>query len=381
MRFARRSLLYNIAFMLQYRPRVAMIGWLLCWALILFAGLWPLEFHPANGVKWLQSESGISFDGNGEVYCVQSFMTMIANRANPEGQPFSLELLLRPRRQEYPRGAYILSDDKADSKPGLILLQYGSVLILHTYFRGVNNPSFSKLGVDGVLIPGQLVHVAVVSGTRGTELYINGLRTTAYDYPVAADQFTGPLVLGNSGRPDYPWTGDLLGLAVYDHQRTEPEVRQDASAWRARQPDNRSAVALYEFTEKSGEWAHSTTSRGAPLHVPRDLIILHRSMLAWDFSVSRSGLWDMAENLVAFIPFGFLAAAVFAGRWSTRTSVSFAILVGLSLSLLIEITQAYLPLRDSSSVDLAMNTLGTAAGAVSMALMSRTASQVGATNH
>jgi len=343
------------------RPHLVVIAWLLCWVVILTAGLWPLRFHVPNDVKWLKSENGLAFDGNGEVYCSRSLKDMIGNASQAGEQPFSLELLVRPRGQGQPNVAYIVSDNLAGSQPGCILLQYGSILILQSHFWGVSGPH--KLGVGGVLTPGQLVHVAVVSGRQGTKLYVNGLLRESFGHPVAVEKFTGSLVIGNSGRPDYGWTGDLLGLAAYDRERSSQEIQHDAAAWKARQPDPSGAVAFYLFAEESGEWASSTTGHGAPLHIPRHLVILHRSVLAWDFMPSRAFLWDMTENLTGFMPFGFLGAAVFARRCSLRTSLPLAVLVGFGLSLGIEVTQAWIPFRDSSSVDLAMNTLGTAIGA------------------
>jgi hypothetical protein len=192
-----------------------------------------------------------------------------------------------------------------------------------------------------------------------------------FHHPIAVEQFAGPLVIGNSGRPGYEWSGDLFGFALYPYPRTERQVQEDASAWMARHPVDGSAVALYEFTERSGEWAYSTNPYGPPLHVPRHLMILHRSMLSWDLKLDGSGLWDITENLAGFIPFGFFGAAVLAGRRSHRTSLLGAICVGFLVSLAIELTQASLPLRDSSSVDLLTNTLGTAGGAAFFGLTYR----------
>jgi hypothetical protein len=348
-----------------HRGRIPLLGWLLCWAAILVAGLWPLEFHPRNTVQWLQAENGIRFDGKGIVFSPVSLARLVASSASRQPS-LTLELLLRPRRQESSHEAYIVSDDGANRRPGLALLQYGPLVILQGYFRRGDGLVFGKVGV--AFVPERVIHIAVTSGAAGTELYMNGLRKDAYAYPIALDELTGPLVLGNSGDATAPWSGDLLGLALYDSQRSGAEILNDAGAWMSRKPDGSQALALYEFTEKSGESAASQGSRGMPLQVPRSLVVLERRALSWNFRRTESDLWDLVENVAGFVPFGFFAAAVMAGRWSRRASTLTAILVGFALSFFIETVQIYLPMRDSSAIDLLANTVGAAVGAVLLAI-------------
>jgi VanZ like family/Concanavalin A-like lectin/glucanases superfamily len=350
------------------RPRLATTGWLFCWIVILFAGLWPLRFHVANGATWLQSENGLSFNGHGEAHSTQSLANVLGNRVDFRAQGFSLELLLRPARQTHPKVAYILSQEGPDSKPALLLFQYGSTVLLQTQFYGVDNPTFRKLGAGDVLVPGKLRHIALVSSGQGTILYVNGRAAIVDHYEIAVERFTGPFVLGNSVRADYPWAGDLLGFAAFDYARTGQEIERDATAPSVRQWNTQKAAAAYEFTEGQGEWAKNSNGRGVPLRIPHELIVLHRTMLTWHFNLDRAGLWDIAVNVAGFVPFGFLGGAFFVRRLSTRTGIVATILAGFLLSLLIEVTQAYLPFRDSSSIDVLTNTLGTAVGAACLLL-------------
>ena len=350
-----------------HKGRTPILGWLLCWAAILVAGLWPFEFHPRNAVEWLQSENGIRFDGVGMAYSTSSLAELVAS--SRPGQPsFTLELLARPRRQDLSRVDRIFSEDGPDGRPGLVIAQYRPDLVVRTYFRGPDHAVFREMNVGGVLVAGRATHIAVTSGARGTELYVNGLRARASVYPIAANLLVGPWVLGNSGQTDRAWSGDLLGLALYDGQRNGDQILRDAGAWMSRRPDSREAVAFYEFAEKSGELAESKGSHGVPLQVPRSLVILNRRILSWDLQLKKSGLRDVVENVAGFVPFGFFAAAVLAGRRSWRASTLSAILAGFALSLFVETVQSYLPMRDSSSTDLLANTVGTAAGAVLLAI-------------
>jgi VanZ family protein len=75
-------------------------------------------------------------------------------------------------------------------------------------------------------------------------------------------------------------------------------------------------------------------------------------------------LSDLIVNLLGFVPLGFLI-----GLWLTQVGrprswacLVLAAAVGCTVSLTIEVTQVWLPGRDSSLLDLIANTAGTAIG-------------------
>jgi glycopeptide antibiotics resistance protein len=81
---------------------------------------------------------------------------------------------------------------------------------------------------------------------------------------------------------------------------------------------------------------------------------------------SRPNMMDVTINILGFVPFGFFLIA-----WLVKVrnipfprAFGISILLGFSISLMIELTQAYLPMRDSSLLDLINNTLGTVVGAL-----------------
>ena len=84
---------------------------------------------------------------------------------------------------------------------------------------------------------------------------------------------------------------------------------------------------------------------------------------------------DVVVNLVGFVPVGLVLVWALR-RWTALGESSLfwlAIFVGFSLSLSIETTQAFLPGRVSTAGDLALNTAGSALGA----LLGRAVSQLG----
>jgi VanZ family protein len=81
--------------------------------------------------------------------------------------------------------------------------------------------------------------------------------------------------------------------------------------------------------------------------------------------------FDLAANVVGYIPLGFLLALSFIRRGNVRyfashpnlAAIAVAVLAGIGLSLVMEGIQNYLPSRVASNVDFGLNVLGTLLGA------------------
>jgi glycopeptide antibiotics resistance protein len=71
---------------------------------------------------------------------------------------------------------------------------------------------------------------------------------------------------------------------------------------------------------------------------------------------------DMGVNIAGFIPFGFFFALWFSLTPGIARPRLTALLLGFTISLIIESLQYFLPTRDSSMTDLLNNTIGTALG-------------------
>lgn len=86
----------------------------------------------------------------------------------------------------------------------------------------------------------------------------------------------------------------------------------------------------------------------------------------------RYSRFDLAVNIIAYAPFGFLLALIFFPRLRAPGGILAAVLCGALLSFTIEVAQVYLPGRVSSHVDLLANTLGSAIGALCALVFTRT---------
>src|SRR5438132_726079 len=78
---------------------------------------------------------------------------------------------------------------------------------------------------------------------------------------------------------------------------------------------------------------------------------------------SRITRFDIAINMLAYAPFGFLLALV-GTRRSAAVRLATAIGGGALLSFAMESTQMFLPTRDASTVDFICNSFGAAAGGI-----------------
>jgi VanZ family protein len=95
----------------------------------------------------------------------------------------------------------------------------------------------------------------------------------------------------------------------------------------------------------------------APVHAPL-MGILH----GWTAPVGRRDWFDVVANFLFYIPFGTLGALAWSkGRGVWRRSIAL-VAAGATLSLVLETLQAWVPHRDSSLRDVAMNSLGALAG-------------------
>jgi len=102
-------------------------------------------------------------------------------------------------------------------------------------------------------------------------------------------------------------------------------------------------------------------------------------LLAWcshlPDNISRS---DLFVNVIAYLPLGFLLLRLLPGNGAKALSVLLATAAGIALSFTMELTQAFLPSRTSSTLDLFTNGLGTMLGALSALLWQESAAPQGA---
>jgi VanZ family protein len=346
-------------------------------ACILTAGLWPFHVE-RNGVGWLNDRSGLRFAGHGAAASAGSFRSF----RQPGATGFTLELGLTPARTDG-HGTFLAFDSSADARCPFKLSQFGAGLAVQRY--SVDSQSRVHqfwFKVPDVFEADQPVFVTVTSGANRTDLYLNGvLAGTSTDPGIASRELTGRLVIGDSTFDD-SWKGDVTGVAIYAEELTSDEVSRHFQRWSVNRElssnglssndqtsKDQPLVALYRFNERSGKTVHNQADSATDLTIPARYSVLHHAFLNQDLYPQTQGTWsrlsswiDLAVNIFGFTPVGFVFLAFFTEVKPIRHAAFKVVLIGFLLSLTIEVSQWFLPNRDSGMADLVTNTTGTAIG-------------------
>ena len=339
-------------------------------ATILTLGLWP--FHvPANDAAWLNDRSGLEFRGTSTA--ISSGVLQIPKSGEESGG--SLEIWLRPGR------IWDSSTFVAFCSPGnplqLLLRQSQTDLEIQTTENHGWRAATVKLYVNDVFRKARSVFVTIASGAQETSIYVDGvLVITARQFRLSAKHFTGRLVVGDSPGQQDSWRGQLFGLAVYHRELKPSQAIHHFLAWtRAGRPgtvEDERNVALYLFDERAGKVAHNAAGPGLDLEIPKKYVVVDKIFLEpfWrEFSLSRNYLAAALKNIVGFIPLGFCFYSYLTTLRVKRARLA-TVILGTTVSVIIEVLQAYLPTRDSGTTDIFTNTFGTWLGIASYNVVS-----------
>jgi VanZ family protein len=199
---------------------------------------------------------------------------------------------------------------------------------------------------------------------------VNGaIAGRAPGFRIPASSFTGQVVLGDSPRQPNSFTGEVRGLALFNAELSSAQAARDFETWtrkgRLDLEDESRPAALYLFTERSGDRIHNQVPQGTDLYIPQEYMVIDKIALEpfWEeFSMTRSFWSSAVKNIIGFVPFGFVFYALLAQLLPVRRAVPATVFLGTVVSLTIEVSQVFLPMRDSGTTDLFTNTFGTYLG-------------------
>lgn len=340
---------------------------------LFFATLWPFNFFAKNEVRWLPGENGIEINNPGVVVGRGSLQFA----ASGSGNSCSIEFILRPASIEDSRT--ILSVYTPANPRQFHVRRYGDALLIsHDVPVGASRPRTLAFDIDHVFQVGTLVRVTIASGPNGTVVYLNGNPARSVPgFRISQSDLAGQFVLGTSAVDYETWAGEIHGLAVYSRALTSAEVRAESNAGFSGREDTQKdlgtamaqgAVAVYPFNEGSGSEIHSSVPGSAPvLEIPKYFAVPHKAFLklpAQGYERNYAYALDLAQNIVGFMPLGFILCAYLACSHDRWRATVYATLIGGLLSFTIEVVQYYVPRRDSGVTDIITNTLGTALGAL-----------------
>lgn len=344
-----------------------LLGLCLCLlAGILTFGLWPFTPWPHNDVSWIENQNGLAF---GDYATILSSAPLRVD--GPPDGPCSVELWLQPG---------VIDDSntmlafQTPETPRLFRIQQNvDSLILSRHVVGPDHAASDKvIYIQGVFRQIAPLLITVTSGAQGAAVYLNGTLTrSSADFGLTRHDLNGGIVVGTSPVVSDSWSGVLRGIGIYNRELTVDQVRRDYEEWtRSGQPGDleaKKAVAIYPFTERSGKVVHSHVSSAVDLQIPDYYLVLYPPFLepfwkqwGWDWAF----LKDSLINVAGFMPLGFFFCAYLSLSRRVGRAIVLTVIFGCAISFIIETTQFYLPTRDSGSMDLITNTLGTVLGAL-----------------
>jgi hypothetical protein len=327
---------------------------------ILYAGLTP--FHsPANEISWVAGADSLHFGEHGTLFSIDPYPPPSS------GGDRSLELWMQPGKIE-DSNTLISFYDPASPREVSIRQEESDLVIEVGASAAWRHARTDKLYIPDVFHDGQRAFWTVTFGKSGTAVYRNGALVGKSPLSPSSAELSGQLIVSGSPIFDDSWSGVLSGLAIYDSALNSSQIARHYASWSKGPPaivsDDR-CTGLYVFSERAGNSVHNGAASGNDLYIPAKYTVLRKTLLdpVWRAFSWNRGFWqDAVINITGFIPFGCFFCAYFRARGFSRPAV-LASTLGAAVSLFIEVTQRFLPTRDSSMADLINNTLGSVIGA------------------
>jgi len=335
---------------------------------ILIAGLWPLQFHPANMVSQ-EEHDGLVFGDRGIAYAPNVDWRYSQNSG------FSIEAWVNSAGPITSHVGDVICITQNNSCSDFLIGQWRSELIFGArYFDSSGNVSHQEFGVNDGLTTNQWRHIVITSGMLGTRIIVDGVLRQEYSRRLLIENSNGIIVLGNDAVGEEPWKGSIRAIAIYGRAMDDQEVSQRDDVWKnlGTPPAPIQSATWFEFTGQQPPSLSFDRPRQGAVYLPTKFIPPRRAVLRWDARLDRGGIADMVLNFLGFIPFGFIASLTRKQRAGTKAAATWSVILGVALSATIEVTQAFIPGRSSSSTDLLFNSAGTLAGALLFIAYART---------
>jgi hypothetical protein len=342
---------------------VGLIGW---------AGLRPFDFARVNSANWIKPGPGMRFEDLALAYSQTELQW--STDSSPASMTIEIWLRADSVADAEPRTWLVFVDDSQLTPLGF--RQEGSEFVV---WDAVTNPGgdrwYNDFRVPNAIRSNEVQYFAVTSDEGKPRLYVDGsLAETSegFSIPFARkdEQFAGTLVIGAGPPWDVPWSGEILGLALYGRVLTADVIKMHAGlipgpslAVLAKAPG---IMAFFGFDAQGGAVVRDHAGQGNDLMLPEFYHPPRRQLLApFDLQDWATGWFvvDVLVNLCGFVCFGFLLASVLQKHVLPTRLIVLVSVIGFCMSLTIELTQILMVSRASSLQDLTLNTIGALAGA------------------
>ncbi len=356
------------------RLLILVMGTLAIGVCMLYFGIRLKGYRPVNNVHWLPQDGGISFKRFAIAYTNDFFPR--TDLAINQNSGLTIELAFKAGAFDAGSFRHVLSVNDGNDARQLLIGQWRHWLIIMNGNDYDGSQGTIKVSVD-VQSAGEAPHLlSINSATGGTDVFLDGrLVKSSSNLTLFYPDHSGDarLVVGNGSSGRHPWDGALYGLALYDAALGKKEIRAHYDQWSASSKrfafkGDRPAQILYRFDGSPEEVVHNQTGDRYHLNIPEYFRILNKEVLGWP-RISRQLhgklARDMVINFFGFLPLGIMLCATLhrikgmVGRHALWIAVGLA----FAFSLAFEVFQVWIPSRDSSMLDLSLNTLGAWTGA------------------
>ena len=344
---------------------------------VAFATLWPFDFSPPNGVAWIPNQSGIHFSHPGVL--ISSSPLMVPPSAKDS---VTIEVWLRSDENWSLRN--VLGIFTPGNLESLHIFQWdGGLLVSRNYPRDLRARTAGQIYLTNVFRRGRSMFLTIVSSVSGTTVYVNGEQKQFFpNFQISPKDISGRLILGTAPTDFSPWRGDLYLLTFYSSALSPEDIRRHYDSLSGSNPALSSSssflLAQYLFSESSGSVVHSSIASAPNLQIPSRFSVPYKPILQslrTNYRSNWSYYQDALINIFGFVPYGFLLHACLVGTRFSRFAVLCSFLSGAVFSFLIELTQGYIPQRDSGFNDVITNGLGALFGALLAAHLARRSSR------
>jgi len=225
-----------------------------------------------------------------------------------------------------------------------------------------------KLWIDDVCGHAQELFVTVTLDKRHVDVYLDGQLARSFPVSTRAGNLSGKIFVGHSVEDGGQWSASVARLAISEGNLDAAEISRRYEQWtksRHLDRDVNHRGAAYDFVTRAADFVSNAGETGPELIIPKIFRVSKPTVLEWPDRLNRSVAVDAVVNIAGFVPFGLVTClcCAFGPCGAFHRCVAMTILVGASVSLVIELLQVFLPTRDSSLADLVTNILGTALGA------------------
>ncbi len=338
---------------------------------VLFFGLWPKDFNFSNHVTRIAEQPGIRFSGYGIAYTDP--IKNLSKQGDSGENGFSVEIALKPAGYHKDGFHFILSLHNGKDSDQLLVGQWHSSIIVMNGDDYNHRRRTKRISVKLSEVPPKTRFVTIVTGKHGTSIYLDGqnIRTQKDLTLKVPEGGNARLLLGNSVYGKHSWKGDVYGMAFYKYALMDRDVAMHFDHWGKHRnflfAMKYKPAVLYLFDEKGDKKAFDHAGGNYDLNIPSRMQILDKKILSFTKEQLNFGsgfIRDMVINLIGFIPLGFFLNATFvrAGGFFEKNNVLITVVLCFTVSLAIEILQAWMPSRSSDPTDLLLNTFGAVSG-------------------